>query len=92
MKKRKAQLEQKLQAQSHSDISRMNDVFARESQRRETGESAAQRKACSRKVRYDSREDAEEAARGARFAGGKTLRVYRCDYCDGWHLTHAPER
>lgn len=68
----------------------MDGVFERESQRCADAAGEAQRRACTSKARYDTREDAEEAARTSRFSGRKTLRVYRCDYCDGWHLTSHP--
>lgn len=78
--------------QFQADTSRLDAAFEAESVRGSARAGALQKKACTSKVRYDTREDAEEAARTSRFAGGKTLRVYRCDYCDGWHLTSKPER
>ncbi len=45
-------------------------------------------RSCGKKTRYDTREEAELRAM---FRSGRTsvdLRVYHCQYCDGWHLTH----
>ena len=70
----------------------MDGIFADENRRRADESSARQLSACQAKRRYDTREDAEEAARTCTTSDRRTLRVYRCDYCDGWHLTSKPER
>ena len=41
--------------------------------------------ACVRKVRSSTREEAE--ARAARTDGSRVWRVYKCEFCDGWHVT-----
>ena len=70
----------------------MDAIFTDESRRRADESSARQQSVCQAKRRYDTREDAEEAAHACTTSGRRTLRVYRCDYCDGWHLTSKPER
>lgn len=41
---------------------------------------------CRRKVRYATERKADDAAYRARMEGA-SLAVYRCEWCDGWHLT-----
>jgi hypothetical protein len=42
---------------------------------------------CRRKTRYASEREADDAAYRKRMEEGLALRVYRCPWCDGWHLT-----
>jgi len=49
-------------------------------------------KACSSKNRYIDEEDALEALEACERHGRRNLRIYRCPYCDGWHLTSKPQR
>lgn len=45
--------------------------------------------ACGRKRRYPSEEAALSfASRSMNVYGSPPLKVYRCPYCHGWHLTH----
>lgn len=90
MSSRKPQAKAKRLAQFRAGLGGMDDVFATEARRDADAFSEKQRRACSAKHRYESREDAEEAARTCITNGRRTLRVYRCDYCDGWHLTSKP--
>lgn len=74
----------------------MDDVFARERQRRDEADSkrdAARRtKACERKNRYATQGEALQTIASCAEYGTKGLRTYRCKYCNGWHLTsHAQE-
>lgn len=51
------------------------------------------------KRQYTDKKAAQSAANLRKRNGGgrgrrgrqKTLRVYRCDQCDAWHLTHKPK-
>lgn len=92
MSSRKPQAKAKQLARFRAGLGGMDDVFARESRRSSEEMGEAQRRTCLAKNRYDTREDAEEAARACTANGRRALRVYRCDYCDGWHLTSKPER
>ncbi len=72
------------------------DPFARESAARaardEAHEATLRRKACERKNRYASRYEAELTAAECAEHGAPPLHVYKCPYCNGWHLTSKPER
>lgn len=47
------------------------------------------RRACGRKRRYQTSEEAEVVAlESLRKGSDEALRAYRCPYCKGWHLTH----
>lgn len=47
------------------------------------------RRACGRKRRYRTREEAEVVAlESLRKGSDESLRAYHCPYCKGWHLTH----
>ena len=41
---------------------------------------------CGRKVQHLSRARAKDAARRLRAQHGVTTRVYRCRWCEGWHV------
>ena len=43
---------------------------------------------CKRKDRYPTEERAQMAERDARRRGAEWLRVYRCRYCEGYHIGH----
>ena len=87
--KQKAELDAGL-----DDFSGMDDIFAREEAHRERAgadhEAARRRKACESKNRYASRAEAEENLAWCEHNGKRGLSVYRCPYCDGWHLTSHP--
>lgn len=74
----------------------MDDVFAREEERRSTLEqqhdAALRRKACESKNRYRSRDEAEGTIAACADHGKRGLHSYRCPYCNGWHLTSKPQR
>lgn len=42
---------------------------------------------CGKKIRYSTEDEALSRAIRSTFYGKETLRVYRCPYCHGWHLT-----
>lgn len=44
-------------------------------------------RSCERKMRYDTRTDAEDAIARCKERGTRGLRCYRCEFCGGWHLT-----
>lgn len=43
--------------------------------------------ACSDKLAFDTREQAQAAATVARHQHGSLLKVYRCSQCGLWHLS-----
>lgn len=56
--------------------------------RKEYGNDYRAYNACGRKIRYDTKEEAETyAIKSEIYSGEKKYRVYRCQYCGGWHLT-----
>lgn len=79
-----------------SQLGGMDDLFAREEHRaREAAgqhEKALRDKACASKNRYSSRSEAEAAIAWCAEQGRTGLHVYRCEYCNGWHLTSKPPR
>ena len=79
-----------------SQLGGMDDIFAREERRqedvREQRAVALRNKACESKNRYASRAEAQEAIRACEAHGKRGLHSYRCQYCDGWHLTSKPKR
>ena len=79
-----------------SQLGGIDDLFAREEARRENAsvqrEAALRNKACESKNRYSSRAEAQEAIRACEAHGKRGLHSYRCQYCDGWHLTSKPMR
>lgn len=42
---------------------------------------------CMRKARYGSRRKARMEAIKLKLALGRDLNLYRCHFCQGWHLT-----
>ena len=79
-----------------SQLGGLDDVFAREELRRKDAsaqhEAALRNKACESKNRYASRAEAQEAIRSCEAHGTRGLHSYRCQYCNGWHLTSKPPR
>ena len=71
-----------------------NDLFAREEERREGAaaehEAALRAKSCESKNRYRSRAEAEAAVAACAEYGTTGLHIYKCRYCNGWHLTSHP--
>lgn len=73
-----------------------DDPFARERERTAQSErehdAALRRKACESKQRYASHAEAQATLEACEEHGARNLRIYRCPYCNGWHLTsHAWE-
>ena len=92
--KRSAHAKQRAAFEAEFDGSAMGDLFAREREREERldaeHEAALRRKACESKNRYSSKAEAEDAIAACAEHGRRGLSVYRCPYCNGWHLTSHP--
>lgn len=92
--KRSARAKQRAAFETEFDGSAMGDLFAREREREDRldaeHEAALRRKACEPKNRYASRMEAEAAKNSCAAHGRGGLSIYRCPYCDGWHLTSHP--
>ena len=77
-----------------SQLDGLDDLFAREDERRETisqrKEAAQREKACTSKNRYSSYAEAQEAIAACAAHGTKGLKAYKCPHCNGWHLTSHP--
>ncbi len=86
----------KQRAAFESNIGDLSSLFEREERHREQvaaeREEAKRRKACSSKNRYVTRAEAEEAVASCADCGRTGLHVYRCPYCNGWHLTSHPQQ
>jgi hypothetical protein len=95
MVSRKRSAQAKQIAAFKAELGSMDDVFEREQQLQEKHalehEEALRRKACESKNRYASRSEAEEVKRDCEAHGGRGLHIYRCPYCNGWHLTSHPQ-
>lgn len=95
-KKRSAWAKQAAEFKAGLDPYGMDDLFAREQERREDmtarHEAALREKACESKNRYASRAEAEENLAWCEARGTRGLSIYRCQYCNGWHLTSHPHR
>ena len=94
-KKRSAWAKQKAEfSASLGSFGSFDDAFSRERQRHsasiEAKAEARKRKACTSKNRYSSREEAQENLAWCQENGRTGLSIYRCPYCDGWHLTSHP--
>ena len=96
MTSRKPSAKAKKLSEFKSHLGGLDDLFAAESQREarmaSEKEIAQREKACESKNRYSSRSEAEEMIRTLASYGKKGLHCYRCQYCNGWHLTSKPER
>jgi hypothetical protein len=96
MGSRKRSARAKERAAFESSLGGMDDAFAR-AERREEGLAARREeglrvKACESKNRYDTYEEAQEALAWCAEQGRRGLHIYRCPYCDGWHLTHKQQK
>ena len=96
MGSRKPSAKAKQVAQFKSELGGMDDVFAREDERRDERarqkEAALRKKACESKNRYSCKSEAEAAIASCAEYGTTGLHAYRCQYCNGWHLTSKPLR
>ena len=94
MTSRKPSAKAKKLSEFRAQLGGMDDVFAQEKLRQEglaeSKEAALRNKACESKNRYSSRSEAEETIRTLATYGKKGLHCYRCQYCNGWHLTSKP--
>lgn len=92
-RKRSARARQREEFESQRDGA--DDLFAREAaaqaKRERQHDEALLKKACTSKRRYASHIEAEDAAAWCADHGRTGLRIYRCPYCGGWHLTSKPE-
>lgn len=72
----------------------IDDLFAREEARHgkiaEKRDETRRTKACDSKNRYPTHADAEAARTDCARHGTTGLEIYRCPYCNGWHLTSHP--
>lgn len=79
-----------------SDFGAVDDLFAQEAQRekdlKQASKKAQRTKACESKNRYDTKAEAEEVLAYRESQGARGLHVYKCDFCDGWHLTSHEQR
>ncbi|MDY2776865.1 MAG: hypothetical protein SOU51_00575 [Collinsella sp.] len=93
--KRSARAKQRAAFEAGFDASGMGDLFAREHDRKDRldaqHEAALKLKACESKNRYSSRAEALDAIAACADHGRRGLHVYRCPYCNGWHLTSHPQ-
>ena len=94
MGSRKPSANAKRVQQFKSQLGGLDDLFASEQQRGERlsaeKEAAQREKACESKNRYATQWEAREAIASCEDHGTKGLSMYRCPYCDGWHLTSHP--
>lgn len=76
------------------DLGSFDDLFDREERRQDDlaarREEARYEKACASKNRYATRGEALDAAAACAEHGRRGLSVYKCPYCNGWHLTSHP--
>lgn len=95
MASKKPSAQAKKQAAFKASADDFGDLFARESERLDEmaadREAARRDKACESKNRYATRVEAEQAVAWCADYGKRGLRIYRCKYCNGWHLTSRPE-
>ena len=93
-RKRSAWAKQKAAFNASLDTGGLDGLFAHEEERREDmasqREAALREKACESKNRYASRAEAEENLAWCEARGVRGLAIYRCQYCNGWHLTSHP--
>lgn len=94
-KKRSAWSKQKAEfSASLESFGNFDEAFSRERQRHsashEAKASARKRKACTSKNRYSSWQEAQDNLVWCQENGRTGLSIYRCPYCDGWHLTSHP--
>ena len=86
----------KQKADFNASLGGMDDVFARETKRKqhlsEQKDAALRQKTCESKNRYTSKSEAEQAIASCADWGTTGLQTYRCPYCNGWHLTSKPQR
>ena len=73
---------------ANARIARARGVERKERDKRVRKEhGAAGHQECGRKRRYATELDAVMGAMWAEQRGSPTLRVYKCRFCGGWHLT-----
>ena len=96
MTSRKPSAKAKQVSAFRSQLTDLDDVFAREQHRKENlsaqKEAALRNKACESKNRYSSQSEARLAIASCAEHGTTGLHAYRCPYCKGWHLTSKPPR
>ena len=93
-RKRSAWAKQKAAFNASLDAGGLDGLFSHEEERHEDmaaqREAALREKACESKNRYASRAEAQENLAWCEARGVRGLAIYRCQYCDGWHLTSHP--
>ena len=94
MGSRKPSAKAKRLEEFRSQLGGMDDIFAREERRAREDErkkDAAQiEKACLSKNRYAGYAEAQDAQAACAEHGTADLHIYKCPYCNGWHLTSHP--
>ena len=94
MGSRKPSANAKRVQQFKSQLGGLDVLFASEHRREERlsadKEAAFRRKSCESKNRYASKSEAQLAIASCAEYSTVKLSVYRCPYCDGWHLTSHP--
>ena len=92
--KRSAQAKQKARFEAHLDSADFGGIFAAEERRcqqdAQKKEAALRYKACERKNRYATQQEALAAISACEDHGARGLHCYQCQYCKGWHLTSKP--
>lgn len=92
--RRSARAKQRAAFEEQLDPAGFGDLFERERVRNErdraAAEAARRRRACESKQRYRSRKEAQDAVAACAAHGQTGLSIYRCPYCNGWHLTSHP--
>lgn len=72
----------------------MDGAFERAQRHQQEAEAhrdtALRHKACTSKNRYATRAEARDAILACAERGRGGLSLYRCSYCNGWHLTSHP--
>lgn len=72
----------------------LDHLFASESSRNRTGdaqrEAYSAKKSCTSKNRYSSKSEAQAAIFACAEHGRTGLSCYKCERCNGWHLTSHP--
>jgi len=75
-----------------SKTARKASSFVPKKTRGKRSMSRSEYRQCGKKIRYKTRTDANAAVRSCERARGTKLRVYFCDICGGYHITHVADK
>ena len=64
-------------------------AFTPKSKKRRRDMNRSEYSQCGKKIRYRTHADAVKAMQACERARGQKLRVYSCQYCGGFHLSHS---